>query len=245
MIKAAFCDDDLSVLNELHVLMDNYRVERNQEITYTAFHSPLELIAQIEKGMRFDILFLDVLMPGVNGIETAQEIREYDSTMKIIFLTSSAEYAVQSYMVNAYFYQLKPIWAESFYRLMDSVIEECEKVQKRSLILKCKSGITQISLDRLLYCEVLGRTLVFHMQNGERLESAGSMDDLNGQLEKYNNFLRVHRSYLVNMEYIKNISSKAVLMANQDEIPVPHGKCSEIKNQYLEYAFSKDQVVFT
>ena len=75
MIKAAFCDDDLSVLNELHVLMDNYRVERNQEITYTAFHSPLELIAQIEKGMRFDILFLDVLMPGVNGIETAQEIR--------------------------------------------------------------------------------------------------------------------------------------------------------------------------
>ena len=112
MIKAAFCDDDLSVLNELHVLMDNYRVERNQEITYTAFHSPLELIAQIEKGMRFDILFLDVLMPGVNGIETAQEIREYDSAMKIIFLTSSAEYAVESYTVNAYFYQLKPLAGE-------------------------------------------------------------------------------------------------------------------------------------
>ena len=102
MIKAAFCDDDLSVLNELHVLMDNYRVERNQEITYTAFHSPLELIAQIEKGMRFDILFLDVLMPGVNGIETAQEIREYDSAMKIIFLTSSAEYAVEFLSVEAY-----------------------------------------------------------------------------------------------------------------------------------------------
>ena len=49
-------------------------------------------------------------MPGVNGIETAQEIREYDSAMKIIFLTSSAEYAVESYTVNAYFYQLKPIW---------------------------------------------------------------------------------------------------------------------------------------
>ena len=146
MIKAAFCDDDLSVLNELHVLMDNYRVERNQEFTYTAFHSPLELIAQIEKGMRFDILFLDVLMPGVNGIETAQEIREYDSAMKIIFLTSSAEYAVESYTVNAYFYQLKPIWPES-------VLKECAQEQRRSLILRCKSGITQISLDRLMYCE--------------------------------------------------------------------------------------------
>ena len=207
MIKAAFCDDDLSVLNELHVLMDNYRVERNQEITYTAFHSPLELIAQIEKGMRFDILFLDVLMPGVNGIETAQEIREYDSAMKIIFLTSSAEYAVESYTVNAYFYQLKPIWPESFYRLMDSVLKECAQEQRRSLILRCKSGITQISLDRLMYCEVQGRTLVFHMQNGEQLESVGSMDDLSGQLAKYNNFLRAHRSYLVNMEYIKTIKS--------------------------------------
>ena len=155
MIKAAFCDDDLSVLNELHVLMDNYRVERNQEITYTAFHSPLELIAQIEKGMRFDILFLDVLMPGVNGIETAQEIREYDSAMKIIFLTSSAEYAVESYTVNAYFYQLKPIWPESFYRLMDSVLKECAQEQRRSLILRCKSGITQISLTGL--CTVRSR----------------------------------------------------------------------------------------
>ena len=180
---------------------------------------------------------------GVNGIETAQEIREYDSAMKIIFLTSSAEYAVESYTVNAYFYQLKPIWPESFYRLMDSVLKECAQEQRRSLILRCKSGITQISLDRLMYCEVQGRTLVFHMQNGEQLESVGSMDDLSGQLAKYNNFLRAHRSYLVNMEYIKTISSKAILMVNQDEIPVPHGKCSEIKNQYLEYAFSKDQVV--
>ena len=94
-----------------------------------------------------------------------------------------------------------------------------------------------------MYCEVQGRTLVFHMQNDEQLESVGSMDDLSRQLAKYNNFLRAHRSYLVNMEYIKTISSKAILMVNQDEIPVPHGKCSEIKNQYLEYAFSKDQVV--
>ena len=70
-----------------------------------------------------------------------------------------------------------------------------------------------------------------------------NLEDGMAQLAKYNNFLRAHRSYLVNMEYIKTISSKAILMVNQDEIPVPHGKCSEIKNQYLEYAFSKDQVV--
>ena len=66
MIKIAFCDDDLSVLNEICVLLDRYRVERNQDIGYTAFCSPLELLAEIEKGTRFDILFLDVVMPGEN-----------------------------------------------------------------------------------------------------------------------------------------------------------------------------------
>ena len=68
MLKVAFCDDDLSILNEVRVLLDRYRVEHNQEIEYAAFHSPLELLAEIEKGMRLDILFLDVVMPGENGI---------------------------------------------------------------------------------------------------------------------------------------------------------------------------------
>ena len=63
MIKVAFCDDDLSVLKELSVLMDRYRVERNQDITYAAFHSPLELLSEVERGTRLDIIFLDVLMP--------------------------------------------------------------------------------------------------------------------------------------------------------------------------------------
>ena len=112
MIKAAFCDDDLSVLNELHVLMDNYRVERNQEITYTAFHSPLELLAAMEKGTYFDAVFLDVLMPGENGISTARELRQTDQNIKIVFLTTSSEYAVDSYSVGAYFYQMKPLKKE-------------------------------------------------------------------------------------------------------------------------------------
>ena len=178
MIKVAFCDDNLSVLEEITALLNQYRVERNQEIVYTAFNSPFELLAEIEKGMRLDILFLDVVMPGENGIDVAKEIRQYDNHVKIIFLTSSVEFAVQSYAVGAYFYQLKPIWEESFLRLMDSAISECEKQQQRSLILRCKSGIARIDLDKLEYCEVNGRTLLFHLENGTDLESTGKLDEL-------------------------------------------------------------------
>ena len=243
MLKIAFCDDDISILNESRILLDRYRVERNQEIEYTAFQSPLELLAQIEKGSRFDILFLDVLMPGETGIDAAAEIRRYDTNVKIIFLTSSVEYAVQSYTVGAYFYQLKPIWAESFFRLMDSVVATCEKEQGESLILRCKNGITRVELRQLEYCEVIHRTLFLHLRDGSSLESVGSMDDLFKQLEPVGFFIRPHRSYLVNLDYIQNLSSHAITMLCLAEIPLPRGKYHEVKEAYLKRAFQSGQVV--
>lgn len=242
MIKIAFCDDDMEVLHQMNELLDRYRVERNEDITYAAFQSPFELLTEIEKGIRPDILFLDVVMPGQNGMDVAKEIRQYDTNMKIIFLTSSPEFAVESYLVGAYFYQLKPIWEESFFRLMDSVLAECTKTQENSLILRSKEGITRIDLEKLEYCEVIGRTLFFHLGNGKVFESVGSLDDLFLQLKPYGNFLRPHRSFLVNMDYIQNISYRAIKLISLAEIPIPHGKCSEIKNKYLEYAFNRKQV---
>ena len=152
MIRVAFCDDDQSVLNGINELIDKYRGRCSQEIEYTTFHSSLELLAEVEKGMRFDVLFLDVIMPGEDGINTAKEIRQYDNVVKIIFLTSSSEFAIQSYTVGAYFYQIKPIWKDDFFNLMDSVISECRKEHQTSLILRCKSGITRVDLDKLEYC---------------------------------------------------------------------------------------------
>lgn len=243
MIKIAFCDDELSILNELRILLDQYRVERNHEIDYTAFQSPLDLLAEMERGTRYDILFLDVIMPGETGIDAAAEIRNYDSDVKIIFLTSSTEYAVQSYTVGAYFYQLKPIWAESFFRLMDSAISACEKEHTDSLILRCKNGITRIELQHLEYCEVIRHTLFIHLTSGKVLEITCSLDELSRQLEPYGKFLRPHRSFLVNMDYVQSLSARAITMSCLTEIPLPRGKYQEIKDTYLEYAFQNRQVM--
>ena len=243
MIQIAFCDDDQTVLDQLSALLEKYRAQRCIQIQCTAFRSPLDLLAEIEKGVRYDILFLDVIMPAENGITVAKEIRQYDRNVKIIFLTSSSEFAVESYTVGAYFYQLKPIWKDSFFRLTDAVLAECRKRTQHSLILRCKSGVTRITLDSLEYCEVQGRTLVFHLLDGTVIESSGSMDELARQLAPYEIFLRPHRSFLVNMEYVQNISSRAVTLTNLVQIPIPHGKSSDIRRQYLEYAFRRKQVM--
>lgn len=243
MLKTAFCDDDSAALHEIRILLDQYRAERNHEIECAFFQSPLELLAEIEHGARYDILFLDVMMPGESGIRAAAEVRRYDSCVKIIFLSSSSEYAVQSYTVGAFFYQLKPIWRESFFRLMDSAIADCEKEQENSLILQCKSGVTRIELRQLEYCEVVHRTLFFHLRSGRVLESIGSMDALCQRLSGCENFLRPHRSYLINLDYVQSLSPRAVTMSCLAEIPLPRGKYQQVKDAYLEYAFQNGQVL--
>ena len=242
MIQIAFCDDDQTVLDQLSALLEKYRAQRCVQIQCTAFHSPLDLLAEIEKGTRYDILFLDVIMPAENGITAAKEIRQYDNVVKIIFLTSSAEFAVESYVVGVYFYQLKPIWEESFYRIIDAALEACHKEQSDSLILRCKTGITRVALNQLEYCEVIHRTLLLHLDSGKVLESSGSLDELSRQLAPYGCFYRPHRSYLVNLEYVQTLSYRAITLACLAEIPIPRGKYNEVKSAFLDYAFQKGQV---
>lgn len=242
MIKVAFCDDDAGALNEMRRLLDQYRGERGLELSHTAFRSPLELLPELERGARFDILFLDILMPGQNGIETAEEVRSYDTNVKIIFLTSSPEFAVQSYAVKAYFYLLKPLRAQALFRVLDAALEECGRERENGLILRCKGVITRLEPRQLEFCEVIHRTLLFHLSSGRVLESTGSLDELGRQLAPYGCFLRVHRSYIVNLDYVRAISNRAVTMTCLTEIPIPRGKHNEIKDAFLAHAFQNGQV---
>ncbi|MCI9174735.1 MAG: LytTR family transcriptional regulator [Lachnospiraceae bacterium] len=116
-------------------------------------------------------------------------------------------------------------------------------MERYSLILHCKNGITRINLEKLVYCEAAGRRLYFYLNNEKVLECIGSMDELYQKLLEYENFIRPNRVFLINMEYIQNISCKTILMDNCAEISIPHGKYSEIKNRYLEYAFSRKKAV--
>lgn len=242
MIKVAFCDDDISALNKMQGFLDQYCRERSWEIARTVFRSPAELLAVMEQGTRFDVLFLDILMPGQNGIEAAAKIRNYDTNVKIVFLTNSPEFAVQSYTVKAYFYQLKPIREDAFFRVMDGVLEECRQEQGSTLILRCGGAITRIDPERLEFCEVIHRTLLFHLNSGKVMESTGSLDELGRCLSPCGCFLRVHRSYIVNLNYVKNISCRGVTMTSLTEIPIPRGKYNEIKDAFLAYAFRNGQV---
>lgn len=242
MLKLAFCDDDPAVRDELQDLLEQYQAQQGRELIVTTFQSSLDLLDSMERGNRFDVLILDILMPGQNGIETAREIRRFDSDVKIIFLTASSEFAVQSYTVNAFYYQLKPLRTESFFPLLDSIFEVYGQEQGSTLLLRCRNGITRVEPRRIEFCEVNHRTLFIHLISGKVLESTGSLDKLEEQLAGYGCFLRLHRSYLVNLDCVQSISYRAVTMSCQTQIPVPRGKYDEIKNAFLDRAFRAGQV---
>ena len=103
MLKIAFCDDETAEIAQLEELLEEYAAARGQEFVHTSYQSSVELMADIEKGERFDIMLLDILMPGENGMTAAREVREHDTNVKIIFLTASPEFAVESYAVDAWY----------------------------------------------------------------------------------------------------------------------------------------------
>lgn len=239
MIKAAVCDDDADARGELEDILKSYRVRFDREMEVEFFRSPLDMLSAIDRGSRFDLLLMDILMPGVNGIEAAAEIRRSDKCVKIIFLTTSSEFAVQSYTVNAFYYLLKPIDEKKLFPLLDSVWEKCENGRSDSLVLRSADGFTAVDVSKIVFCEVIHRTLFIHMTSGKVHEISGSMDSFGKRVSEYGYFMRVHRSYIVNLNHISGISGRAVTMSDMTEIPIPKGKFGEIKNAFLENAFSE------
>ena len=242
-MRIAVCDDDVKFLRELSSLLNQYGEETRCNIEYKTYTNPLELVNQIEKGMHFDAILLDVFMPGINGIQCAKDIRAFDSFVKIIFLTSSTEYAVESYSVRAYQYLLKPVKKENLFCVLRTLEKETETVEKNILVFKSKTGITKIALSKLEYCEVINRKITLHLANGEECECNLRMSELEEKLSGYSMFLKTHRSFLINMDYIQTLSTHSIIMECGMKVPVPREKYAQIKQVYMEYIFQTSSSV--
>ncbi len=234
-MNIAICDDDPVIVEQIEVLLREYISKGHSKIKFDHFFSPLELISEIEKRQRYDVLFLDIIMPGVNGMSAAKEIRQLDKNLKIVFLTSSAEYAVESYRVNARDYQLKPVVKTAFVSLLDELYDECQKAEANSILIKSREGLTRVVVSQIEYCESINRKVAVVLSSGRSIECDVKLEELFSKLEAYASFIRPHRSYIVNMAFIRNISAGIIELESDVEIVIPHGKQTAVKEKYLSY----------
>lgn len=239
MTKIAICDDSSEELEMLYSLLNLYRSEKLPNLQIQTFHSGFSLLDALECGERFDVILLDIIMPGENGMNIARKIRKNNSEIKIIFLTSSPEYAVESYEVKADNYLLKPVPKEKFFSAIDNCLETLDEKQDSGFIIHTgANGYTRILYCKLMYGEAMRKSVNLHLTDHTVISSVMTFTELTNILDASPDFIKPHRSYIVNMHHIKNVTKTEIIMTNGDLIPIPKNHYTEVSKIFLNFAFA-------
>jgi len=236
MFRIAICDDEPVFSSQIETAME-YWPNKPADLKTEVFNNGDTLI-RAHSETPFDIILLDVIMPFVNGIETAREIRSNDSTVKIVFLTSSPEYAVESYTVKAANYLLKPVNPFDLFQCLDELYGEVHKVIP-SINIKIPHAVRKVSLSDIEYVEAQKRHVYFSLADGRSLESTEPFYTYEQQLKLADGFFKCHRSYIVNMYLIDAYTTKEVQMHSGICIPISRSCHKEFEDAYFEAIFGK------
>ncbi|WP_369282825.1 LytR/AlgR family response regulator transcription factor [Oscillibacter sp. GMB15532] len=241
MLQISICDDNLDELTNMVRLINLYSASKNLSCEHAVFPNGFELVSALEKGKRFDIYCLDIIMPGFTGIDVAKEIRAFDKTAPILFFTSSPEFALESYSVKAINYVLKPISKEKLFFTFDELLEQLHsKKEEDSVIVKSSEGLQKILISNLAFAEVLGRSVLYHLRSGRVVECTEPFSAVCDKLLRHTCFIKPHRSYLVNMQYIDTVENHRLTLQSLSSVPIAQGKAREIRQQYLSYQMERE-----
>ena len=187
---------------------------------------------------RFTLYLLDIMMPGLNGMDAAREIRGFDKAADIIFLTSSPGFAYDSYSVKALEYLLKPIRTKTLYPILDR-LELRERRPQEALTLRTGGIIVRVPFSQLTYVEVNGKHLYFNLADGQVREVVGSMKEYEDALLTRPEFMRIHRSYIVNMLQIEELSPTGLRTFSGRELPVSRLLYPQLQKDYMKLLFAQ------
>lgn len=233
-MRIAVCDDDKREISRIRKLIAEYETRCEKSIDCQYFMNSTEFLCDL-RGGEYDLVLMDVLMPGVSGLQAAQELRERDKNVRLIFVSASPEFAVESYRVGAYYYLLKPIDAKTFFSLLDKIGRELSAQLEQGFVLKSREGVVQIAFAKLVYVEVMNKTVFFHLADDSVRETTATLADVEGKLLRRPEFLKTHRSYFVNLNYIQVIDINCVIMKSGDSVPVSRQRRSQVQDAYMNF----------
>lgn len=236
MLRIGICDDhqeDIAQIKKLAVLFSEEHPEMPVQIQ--DYSQPYDLLDDIEKTGGFDLYLLDVVMPHMNGVELARRIRKRKERAEILFLTVSREYALDAFSVKASGYMLKPIKKADFDEALLDCIRRLSPEGSPALMLKLKDGFQRVPLHELVCIESFNHNQVCTLSDGSALETSVTLSELLEELQEYPEFIRPHRAYIVNMEFIRKLADYELLLTNGKRIPISQSRYRKLKNAYLTY----------
>jgi DNA-binding LytR/AlgR family response regulator len=225
------CDDVEIERLLLKEILCQYFEEINEEVSIVEYDSGETLIADVEEGyVAMDLLFLDIYMKKLNGMETARKLRQIQCKVPIIFLTASPDYAIESYEVQASGYLLKSFSEEKLMKLLNRILKTD---MKRRVAIKNRRQYRYPCTDDIMYIDSDKHNVTLHLSDGSEIITVDKL----GEIEKRINekrFLRCHQSYLVNMDYIKDVEDDFI-MEDGTLVPIRVRGRKEILDTYYDY----------
>ena len=232
MLSIAICDDEKNVCEYIEKRTVECLARADEEATVQMFYDGAELLSECrENPSAFDIIFLDIKMKTINGVECAKLLRETGVQALIVFITSSAEYVFSGYEVRAFRYILKTDLVNAFDRVFGECLTELRKSITDFFTVKTASEVRNVPLKDILYFESNRRMIIIHTQKGE-LAFYGKLDDIQKELDQ-KDFIRTHQSFLVNALKIKGVKKDSVDLLNGVALPVSKSKATAVKEAYL------------
>jgi len=230
MINIVVCDDEKLMSEKLENMIKGFFGRKRMDISLLQYSSGEELLKR-NKGM--DILFLDIGMKGMDGIETAKRLREKRYEGFLIFITILKEMVFQAFEVQPFDYLVKPVKEEAFEKTMERLFLAMQNAGNANLLVQRGYESNLISFQDIIYCEIIGRKVYLHLKSGESVDYYDKMESLEKKLDR--RFFKCHRSYLINLNYLKSYKSNTACMADGEEIPVSRLRSREFSNAVLQY----------
>ena len=235
MIRIAVCDDSPEFLQQAVNMVERWSEESGVPAEIFRFDNGDALLAK-NAVTHMDIIFLDIIMPLQSGIDTAKELRQSDKAVKIIFLTSSPEFALDSYEVKAQGYLLKP----ATYEKVKETLTECSHTfeeEPKNIVLKTAFGYQKLYFHDMEYAEAQNKRVVFYLRTGKTVESAESLHSLEDRLCLNDGFFKCHRSYLVYLPNVDHFSMTEIITKSGRSIPIARGYGKAFKEAYFAFVF--------
>jgi len=235
-LSIAICDDLAVDRICLARMVESFFQGRQEKCHLSVFSSGEELLSRFRPG-RFQILFLDIYMPGLSGMETARKIRKADRDCAIIFATTSKNHGLDSYEIQAADYLVKPFCRSDLYDALEWCLSQCIR-PARCLRVMSEWEQTDIPLSSLRYIEIHGHLAQIHTRNGA-VSVRRSLDDLEHAIQSLD-FLRCHRSFLVNMNYIVRLQNNSLYLDKGELIPIGPSNAAQVKRIFADWLFARD-----
>ena len=236
MIRIAICDNEQEFLTQLDSTLTQWSTPPAR-ISTECFDNGDALISA-HRNSHFDIILLDVVMPIFGGIETAQEIRKFDKNVKIVFLTSSPEFAVDSYSVKASNYLLKPVSTHKLFICIDELYEEI-KDEDKHILIRQSGTYHNVPINNIEFLEAQNKAVKFSLADGGQIISSEKLYICEEKLLTESNFFKCHRSYIVNLHHISSYSSKEIVMRSGTRIPISRNVQKEFETTYFSVIFGE------